>query len=251
MAERGEDETGLDRHLAVLGDHGARIGWLGPPEQLRRRGERRRRNGRLAAAASGLAVVAVLAGVYATQTVPSTEPEPLASASASASASPPASPSPSPSVVVPKVDPSALPGVPTRDQAVWLQATTTGGYPLLTALSDGTLSAAAEDAATDAALFALAPVSPGAKQYQLKTGKVGSGGEPGCAVRDGDRLAITACDAASEQQRVVLNGRAAPYEVVLGGRALKLTGTGVTAVAPGQGTPLTFIVRGRAEDPFG
>lgn len=249
MAERGEDEKGLDRHLAALGEHGARIGRLGTAEQARRRGERRRRNGRLAAAASGLAVVAVLAGVYAAQRGPGTEPAPLASAPASASASP----SPSPSVVTPKVDPSAVPGagVPTRDLAVWLQATTTGGYPVLTALPDGTLSAVGEDAASDGALFALVPVSPGAKVYQLKTGKVGSGGEPGCAARDGDRLAVVACDAGSEQQRVVLNGRVAPYEVVLGGRALQLTGSAVTAVAPGEGTPLTFIVRGQAEDPFG
>lgn len=248
MAERGEDETGLDRHLAVLGNHGARIGRLGTAEQARRRGERRRRNGRLAAAASGLAVVAVFAGVYVTQSGDGT---PAPSASAPASVSP--SPSPSPSVVTPKVDPSAVPGtgVPTRDLAVWLQATTTGGYPVLTALPDGTLSAVGEDAAADGALFALVPVSPGAKEYLLKTGKVGAGGEPGCAARDGDRLAVVACDAGSERQRVVLNGRTAPYEVVLGGRALKLTGTGVTAVASGQGTPLTFIVRGQAEDPFG
>ncbi|MEU8002212.1 hypothetical protein AB0B66_13700 [Catellatospora sp. NPDC049111] len=247
MAER--DESGLDRHLAVLGEHGARIGRLGTPEQARRRGERRRRNGRLAAAASGLAVVAVFAGVYATQSGSGTEPEPVASAPVSASPTP----SPSPSVVVPKIDPSAVPGagVPTQDQAVWLQATTTGGYPLLTALPDGTLAATGEGAATDRALFALVPLSPGAKQYHLKTGKAWAGGEQGCAVRDGDRLAIVACDAADEQQRVVLNGRTTPYEVVLGGRALKLTGSSVTAVAAGQGTPLTFIMRGQADGPVG
>ncbi|MEU7827008.1 hypothetical protein [Catellatospora sp. NPDC049133] len=249
MAER--DETGLDRHLAVLGEHGARIGRLGTPEQARRRGERRRRNGRLAAAASSLAVVAVFAGVYATQSGSGAEPEPVASAPVSASPSP--SPSPSPSVVVPKVDPSAVPGdgVPTQDLAVWLQATRTGGYPLLTALPDGTLAATGEEAATDGALFALVPLSPGAEQYQLKTGKAGAGGEQGCAQRDGDRLAIVACDAADERQRVVLNGRAAPFEVVLGGRALELTGSSVTAVAPGKGTPLTFIIRGQADGPVG
>ncbi|GAA2364586.1 hypothetical protein Cme02nite_32820 [Catellatospora methionotrophica] len=253
MAEqRGEDERGLDRNLAALADHGARIGRLSGAEQARHRGAQRRRNGRLAAAASGLAVVAVFAGVYVTQfgqgspeLTPATErPRPVVSASAS----PSASPSP---VVTPKVDPSAVPGdgVPNRDQAVWLQATTTGGYPLLTVLPDRSLSAVGEQSATDDAQFALIPLTPEGEEYFLKTAQPGTSGELGCAVRDGDRFTVTACDGSRREQRVVLRGTAAPYEVVLGGQALKVTGTGVTGVALGQGTPLTFIIRGEVHDP--
>lgn len=249
MTEQRDDEAGLGRHLAALADHGARIGRLAAAEQARRRGDRRRRNTRLATAASGLAVVAVLAGVYATQLGRGTTVVPMATdpgrpvASASITSAP---------AVTPKVDPSAVPGagVPTRDQAVWLQATTTDGYPLLTALPDGTLAATGADAATDGALFALVPLAPGGDEYVLKTGVLASWGEPGCAAHDGGRLAVVACDVSRDEQRVVLRGRAAPYEVVLGGRALKVTGAEVSAVAPGQGTPLTFIVRGRAQDPF-
>ncbi|WP_230686310.1 hypothetical protein [Catellatospora vulcania] len=246
MAERGEEE--LDRHLGALVDHGSRIGRLGSAEQVRRRGERRRRNTRLAAAASGLAVVAVFAGVYATQTGHGTPDPPVATQPARASAS--ASPSP---VVTPKVDPSAVPGdgVPEQDQGVWVQATTTGGYPLLTALPDNTLSGVGEAAATEGARFALVPLTPGGTAYALKTATAASWGEPGCAERNGSRLTIEACNAARDEQVVTLRGSAAPYELVLGGQALKVTETGVSAVAPGQGTPLTFIVRGTAQGRVG
>jgi hypothetical protein len=109
---------------------------------------------------------------------------------------------PSPAVT-PKIDPSAVPGdgVPARDQAVWLQATTTAGYPLLTALPGGALAATEEGGATDDALFALVPISPGAREYVLKTGTLGSSGEPGCVERDGDGFALTTCDVSHRGRR--------------------------------------------------
>jgi hypothetical protein len=159
---------------------------------------------------------------------------------------------PSATTVTPKSDPSAVPGngVPTREQAVWLQATTTDGYPLLTVLADGSVGAIAEHDAGEKALFALTPVRPGADQYYLKTATPAAWGEPGCAALDGDRVIVEACDARRSEQLVTLRGNAPPREVVLGGRALAVTQTGVTTVAPGGGTPLTFIVRGQAKSPF-
>ncbi|GAA1391011.1 hypothetical protein [Catellatospora chokoriensis] len=249
MAEqRGEDEALVGQHLAALADHGARIGRLAPTDQVRRRGERRRRHTRLATVAGGVAVVAVFAGVYVTQRGLGTTDVPVGTETR------PPSASSTPAVTVtPKVDPSAVggTGVPARDQAVWLQATTTSGYPLLTALPDNVVSAVGEDAATEQALFALVPTTPGAKEYQLKTGTAGSFGEPGCVTSDGDRFTVEACDASRGEQRVVLRGQAAPYEVVVNGRALKINTGGVSAVAPGQGSPLTFIVRGQAQGTVG
>ncbi|MDI1463120.1 hypothetical protein QEZ54_19255 [Catellatospora sp. KI3] len=248
MAEQhGDDETGLGRGLAALAGHGTRIGRLRPAEQVRHRGERRRRNARLGVVASGLAVAALTAGVFAWQGQPGGQGVPVATAPPQAS--PSAVPSPS---VTPRVDPSAVPGagIPARDRAVWLQATATAGYPLLTALPDGTVSTTTMDGATDGALFALVPLSPGADEYLLKTGTIATWGEPGCAALEAARVAIVACDAARDEQRVTLGRGGPPFEVLLGGRALAVTGTGVAAVAPGQGTPLTFIVRGKAQDPF-
>ncbi|GHJ42900.1 hypothetical protein Cs7R123_02420 [Catellatospora sp. TT07R-123] len=253
MAEQNSrDGAGLDRRLAALADHGARVGRLGTAEQARQRGDRRRRGTRLATAACGLVLVAVVAGAYATQRGHGAPGLPAATRPVRpvASASPSAGPAPE---VTPRTDPSAVPGdgVPDRQQAVWLQATTTDGYPLLTALPDGTLAVTDQGAATDGALFALVPLAPGATEYLLKTGTVTSWGEPGCAARDGAGFAVVACDAVRPEQRVTLRGRAAPYQVVVGGKALELTRAGLAAAAPGQGTPLTFIVRGRAQDPFG
>ncbi|MEU8081568.1 hypothetical protein AB0B31_39690 [Catellatospora citrea] len=247
MAEqRGEDETLVGQHLAALADHGARIGRLAPTDQVRRRGERRRRHTRLASVAGGLAVVAVFVGVFTTQGGFGTTDVPVGTETRPPSAS--AAPS-----VTPKVDPSAVPGtgVPTRDRAVWLQATTTSGYPLLTTLPDDSISAVGEDAATEGALFALVPTAPGAKDYLLMTGVAASWGEPGCVTSDGDRFAVKACSASRDDQHVVLRRQAAPYEVVVGGRALKISAGGVSAVAPGQGTPLTFILRGQAQGTVG
>ncbi|MBV1854869.1 hypothetical protein [Catellatospora tritici] len=248
MAEqRGEDEAGLGQSLAALAEHGARIGRLSPAEQVRHRGERRRRNARLGTVAAGVAVTAVTVGVFALRGQPGGQGVPVATAPPRSS--PSAGPSPS---VTPRVDPSAVPGsgVPTRDRAVWLQATATDGYPLLTALPDGTVATVTMDEATDGALFALVPISPGADEYVLKTGTVATWGEPGCAALAATSVTIVACDVARDEQRVTLGRGGPPFEVLLGGRALAVTRTGVTAVAPGQGTPLTFIVRGKAQDPF-
>lgn len=154
--------------------------------------------------------------------------------------------------VTPKRDPSAVPGtgIPTADQAVWLQATTTRGYPLVTAESAGRVGATSEADAGDGALFALTPISRGGDEYLLKTGVLGASGVPECAARDGDRVVIDACDTRESVQRVSLDGDDAPFEVRLGGRALRVTDATVSVVAPGQGTPLTFIIRGKAQDPF-
>lgn len=247
MAEQPrEDEALVEQHLAALADHGARIGRLAPTDQVRRRGERRRRHTRLASVAGGLAVVAVFAGVYTTQGGLGTTDGPVGTETRPPSTS--AAP-----VVTPKVEPSVVPGtgIPAHDRAVWLRATTTGGYWLLTVLPDNSLSAVGEDAATEQAWFALVPTSPGAKEYLLKTGTAGSSGEPGCVTPDGDRFAVEACDASRDDQRVVLHGQAAPYEVVVDGRALKISADGVSAVAPGQGSPVTFIDRGPAQGTVG
>ncbi|GAB4051552.1 hypothetical protein [Catellatospora paridis] len=247
MAEQpGEDEALVGQHLAALADHGARIGRLAPTDQVRRRGERRRRHTRLATAASGLAVVAVFVGVYTTQGGLGTKDVPVGTETRPPSAS--AAPS-----VTPKADPSAVPGtgIPAPDRAVWLQATTTSGYPLLTALPDNSISAVGEDAATEQAWFALVPTSPGAKVYLLKTGTAASWGEPGCVTADGDRFAVQACDASRDDQHVVLRGQAPRYEVVVDGRALKVSVDGVSGVALGQGSPLTFIDRGPAQGTVG
>ena len=159
---------------------------------------------------------------------------------------------PTESPVTPKIDPSAVPGagIPNREQAVWLQATTTDGYPLLTALPGGAVGATAERDAGDGALFALTPLQPGATEYLLKTGTLATWGEPGCATLDGERVIIDACDASRSDQVVTLGGDGPPFEVVLGGRALIVTRSDVTAVEPGSGTPMTFIIRGQAQDPF-
>ncbi|HET8658132.1 MAG TPA: hypothetical protein VFM55_03940 [Micromonosporaceae bacterium] len=134
---------------------------------------------------------------------------------------------------------------------MWLQATLTAGYPLLTRLPDSVVGTTTEQDAGGGALFALVPIRPGAEEYLLKTGVLGPAGEPECVTLDGDRVVIAACDVGRQQQIVTLRGNGPPFKVLVGGRALSVTQAEVRAVAPGSGTPLTFIVRGTAQDPFG
>jgi hypothetical protein len=237
MSERHELDLGTG--LGVLAEHAVQHGRLRPAAQIRHRGARRRRNVRLAAAAAGLAMIVILGGVALSQ-----------QQYINGQGFQPGAPTESP--VTPKIDPSAVPGagIPNREQAVWVQATTTDGYPLLTALPGGAVGATAERDAGDGALFALTPLAPGADEYLLKTGILATGGEPGCATLDGSRVIIDACDASRSEQVVTLGGDGPPFEVVLGGRALIVTGSAVTAVEPGLGTPMTFIIRGQAQDPF-
>jgi hypothetical protein len=253
MSERRDlDEANLGLRLGVLAEYGAQSGRRRPAAQIRRRGDRRRRNARLAATAAGLAVIGILGGGIALIQQQNADGQGgLPPASPGPAVSPSATTGPT-SAATAQPDPSAVPGdgIPAREQAVWLRATNTPGNPLLTALPSGAVGVTAEPDAGDGALFALIPVRPGADEYLLKTGTLASWGEPGCAMLDGRRVIIGACDAGRSEQRVTLGGDGPPYEVVLGGRALSVTPDGVTAVEPGSGTRVTFIIRGRAQDPF-
>ncbi len=254
MSDRHDlDDASLGVRLSVLAEHGAQNSRLAPAAQIRRRGDRRRRNVRLAATAAALALIGTLgvgAAVMRQQSIDGQGIDQPASPTGPA-VSPPPTGRPT-TAVTPKTDPSAVPGngIPNKEQAVWLQATTTDGYPLLTALPGGAVGATTENEASTGALFALTPLQPGADEYVLKTGTLADWGEPGCAILDSNRVIIGACDTSRSDQRVTLGGHGPQYEVILGGRALSVTQAGVTAVAQGQGTPMTFIIRGRAQIPF-
>lgn len=245
------DEPSLDRGLAVIAEHGAQRGRLGPAASVRQRGEKLRRRARITAVAGGVVAIALVAGGVALMQRPFADGAPPIVPATSAPVAPSPSVGATPSVV-PKTDPSAVPGdgIPSRDLAVWLQATTTVDYPVLSVLSEQTIVAVDESTTETSALFALTPIAPGADRYLLKSARPASWGEPGCVALRGGGFSFVACDASRSDQVVTLRPTEPGFEVVVGDKAVRITGSAVSAVESGKGTSLTFIIRGTAQDPF-
>lgn len=232
----GYAELGI--RLEALATEVVRQGFSVSVAEIRGRGERRRRNARAAVVAAAVAVVAVVgtATVYARGGGVQHPVQP-----------PVATPTSTPS---PSTTPSTVPsyGVPDKTQAVWLRSTE--GAQVLTTATGGDIVAVDEAAAGDAARFVLTELSPGAHKYLLKTADVTGSGEPGCLAAAGDRLILTACDAAKSAQRVTVLGERAPYVITVGGKAIRVAGAGVSLVPPAQGSGFTFVPRGAASNPL-
>ncbi|WP_155368261.1 hypothetical protein [Catellatospora vulcania] len=164
---------------------------------------------------------------------------PTAAPSASASPSPAVSPSASPS---PK--PAALGTVPGPDKAFLLQAVDRIEDPVLTVTASGRIGTYPGGADTgEREQFMLAPLSPGAKTYLLKTARLRVGGEPVCAGIEAGVLHTVACDAADRSQRVTLAARgadasgAATFDLVVGGYQVEVAKDGKVSLVKRGSTP--------------
>ncbi|GAA1412994.1 hypothetical protein ACFQZ4_48605 [Catellatospora coxensis] len=176
-------------------------------------------------------------------------------AASSAPASPSATPSPVTSPVAsPAASPSRAPsspaprgGVPGPDRAFLLQAVDRIEDPVLTVTASGRIGTYPGGADTgEREQFALAPLSPGATVYLLKTARLRVGGEPVCAAVASGVLQAVACDAAAGAQKVTLVARgadgsgAATFGVVVGGYQVEVSADGkVSLVKAGSAAAKT------------
>ncbi|MEV0453627.1 hypothetical protein [Catellatospora methionotrophica] len=183
------------------------------------------------------------------------DPQPAAAPTAAPSPAPASTAaSPSPSAIA-SAAPSPVGEVPKPDQAFLLQAVDRVEDPVLTVTASGRIGTYPGGADTgEREQFVLAPLSPGATTYLLKTARLRTGGEPLCISVDGAVPHAAACDAADRDQKVTLvaspgmeGARGADFELVIGDRNVEVDAAGKVSlrerVGPAQ-TAFRFVLAG-------
>lgn len=210
-------EDDFNTRLAALANDAQLTGALAPAAQIRRRGDRRRRNQLVTAGALSLALFGMLgAGIALSRQPPYGPVQPGASTafvppSASAATTAPAG------------------TVPGMDRQVLITA---ADGRVLSVGSDGVVGTA--PVGTDEArLFVLAPITSGSRYYLVKTSRLRAYGEPSCLAEEAGRLIIAACDAGAGSQLLQAEPAGADaagqslFELVVGGFNIEIDAAGV------------------------
>lgn len=278
-------DDNLDHGLAAIADHGHRAGRLESAGALRARGDRRRRRRYAATGAFGVVLAGALGVGIAVARPNAQDPLPPV-ASASEPVVPTAPPSPAPSAA-PSISASAAVKTPaSRTPSSSPRSTPSGGvlsgkrqvflYPLDKGVevpesvpavtSTGRLDITADYG--ERALLVPVPKSPGSKQFQIKTGKIRSGGEALCVQVQGNgsnplTLVTKGCDTAQKDQLFKFdengpdNQDRMTYLISVDGLYMHYSpdgtaGTGLIVQESGEGDDLTSFViidRGQATIP--
>jgi hypothetical protein len=240
----------LDERLNALAEHGRQTGRLGPAADIRRRGDRRRRNQTIATAALGGILIAALAGGVALgqyERRPSSTPPAADTATVT----------PTPSTSSTGVRPTRT-GLPGGDRQTYIAVN--GGVSneqLLSTGKDGvvrTVPLAGNEAETER--FHLAGTGP----YSLRTVRL-TAGEPSCLAPEDGKLVAQACDARPTSQEVTLTpagenaGGWKLYRMSVGGFAVLVSTDGAVTAAPlrnGETGTTTFFFYdgGKYNDPL-
>lgn len=173
------------------------------------------------------------------------DPPSAAAASPSISSAPsPALSASTPSRPAPSAGTPGRGVVPGPDQAFLLQAVDRVEDPVLTVTAGGRIGTYPGGADTgEREQFLLAPLSPGATTYLLKTARLREGGEPVCAGIVTGVLHVVACDAADRDQRVTLVARgadssgAATFDLAVGGHHVEVARDGKVSLVKRAGVP--------------
>lgn len=231
------DDDKLDELLAGLARHTRQSGRLRPVEQIRRRGQRRRRNRTAMTIGVGV-VLAGVVGVGAALARPAAGPD-----------LPPGGPAatdrPSIDGGGPSGGPTAggaahgAPVAPSQSRKVALRAVD-GAPDRVLSISSDAVATTVDAARTEREHFVFVPLSPASTQYWLTTGWLVDG-EPLCLAAATDRLVALACDAADARQFVQLVAvPGATFGLLVGGYQLTVEPAGAPALrSPADATAPT------------